>query len=185
MATVVAITTTQKNIRRTKLKLLFNDLLNGFGILVYLIRSHDGVDEMIWLYGPPKPMGDSRNGHDNDGVDGKRSPLPYDLLSRRKSAAHHIVQRSGDKGNVWRLTTPLSSGGGGGEEEDGAIFFFPPVTVHTADKEKDLMETNTQWCTRLREIWDTASKSYEFVRDINNSKEMVPWLASTATEDHC
>ena len=81
MVTVLAINNTHQNKRKTKLNLLFNDLLNGFGILVYLIRSHDGVDEMIWLYGPPKPMGDSRNGHDNDGVDGKRSPLPYKFLN--------------------------------------------------------------------------------------------------------
>ena len=33
METVVAITTTHQNTRKTKLKLLFNDLLNGFGIL--------------------------------------------------------------------------------------------------------------------------------------------------------
>ena len=33
MATVVAITTTHQNTRNTELDLLFNDLLNGFGIL--------------------------------------------------------------------------------------------------------------------------------------------------------
>ena len=52
------------------------------------------------------------------------------------------------------------------------------------------METNTKEYLRLREIWDTASKSYKFVRDIDNSEEayflrrmMVETMGYYSTED--
>ena len=67
------------NTHKTKLNIYFNDLLNGFGILVYLIMSHDGVDERMRLYNPPTTTGDSDNGHDNGGVDGERYPVPYNF----------------------------------------------------------------------------------------------------------
>ena len=46
---------------------------------VYLIRSPGGVDESMRLYNTPPPKVDSDNGHENDGVDGKISPLPYNF----------------------------------------------------------------------------------------------------------
>ena len=42
---------------------------------VYLIRIPDGVDERMRPYNPTPPTGDSENGHDNDDVDRKISPL--------------------------------------------------------------------------------------------------------------
>ena len=58
------------------------EIINGHYLRdVYLIRSPDGIDERMRLYDSPPLTGDIDNAHDDDGVDGKRSPLPYKFLN--------------------------------------------------------------------------------------------------------
>ena len=95
------------------------EIINGRYLrYMYLIRSLDGVAERMRLYDPPPLTGDSGNGHDNDDVDSKISPLPYEfpnLYFRAENQQRTLSPgEAAINGMFGDLIPPSPRGGGGG-----------------------------------------------------------------------
>ena len=113
---------------------------------MYLIRSLDVVDERMRLYDPPPPTGDSDNGHENDGIDGKIYPLPCDFPNvyyQVDNQQRTLLSREAVIKGMFGYLLPPSEQGEGGEEGQRNIR-LPSVTVHIANKERNVMEMNTK-----------------------------------------